>query len=101
MRALIAASFVLLVIAPAFAQPASSTLVIDVSDATGTAMAGVAITVVNRATAVERQASTSDRGNAAVPLRWRSSHISTDGLVELAHELEAKGYDWLLEEAVA
>ncbi len=68
MRALIAASFVLLVIAPAFAQPASSTLVIDVSDATGTAMAGVAITVVNRATAVERQASTSDRGNAAVPL---------------------------------
>jgi hypothetical protein len=52
----------------ASAQPASSTLVIDLTDPTGTVLPGASITVVNQATAVERQAIASDRGNAAVPL---------------------------------
>ena len=60
MRTLIAAVLVLVVSGAAAAQPASSTLVIDVSDATGAALAGVAIAVINQSTAVERQASTSD-----------------------------------------
>src|SRR6187200_2982819 len=60
MRALIAAVLVLLAAAVASAQPASSTLIIDLTDATGTILPGVSITVVNQATAVERQAIASE-----------------------------------------
>jgi hypothetical protein len=58
----------LLIAASVHGQPATSTLVIDAADATGSALRGVAIVVVNQATLVERLATTSDRGTAAVPL---------------------------------
>jgi hypothetical protein len=57
MRALIAAMVGLLCATTLSAQPASSTLVVDLTDATGSALPGVAISVVNQATRVERIAS--------------------------------------------
>ena len=59
----------LLVFAPAIsAQPATATLFLQVSDSTGARVPGVALSVVNQATRVERIATTSDRGTAVVPL---------------------------------
>ncbi len=53
---------------PADAQPLTATLLIEVTDSTGAALPGVALSVVHRASGVERIAETSDRGLAAVPL---------------------------------
>jgi hypothetical protein len=77
MRASIAAVIAFLIAVTAFAQPASSTLVIDLTDTTGAALSGVSISVINQATAVQRIASSSDRGTAAVPLLPAGDYVLT------------------------
>jgi Carboxypeptidase regulatory-like domain/TonB dependent receptor len=68
MRTFVSVVAAILIAATAFAQPAGSTLVVAVTDSTGAALAGVAIAIMNRATGVERLATSSDEGTAAVPL---------------------------------
>ncbi len=77
MRTLVAVVAALLVASTVSGQPVSSTLVIDVTDATGAALRGVVITVVNQATAVQRTATSSDRGSAAVPLLPAGNYVLT------------------------
>jgi len=77
MRTFVAAIGALVIASTVTAQPSSSTLVIDVTDATGGTLGGVAISVVNQATAVERLATSSDRGTAAVPLLPAGDYVLT------------------------
>jgi hypothetical protein len=77
---LIAAVLAHLIAATASAQPASSTLVVDVTDTSGAALRSVAISVVNQASAVERIASSSDRGTAAIPLLPAGEYVLTASL---------------------
>jgi hypothetical protein len=77
MRTRLAAVAALLVASTVYGQPSSSTLVIDVTDATGAALGGVALAVLNQATAVERIATSSDRGTAAVPLLPAGDYVLT------------------------
>ena len=67
-RRLLLLAFCLACAVPADAQPLTATLLIEVTDSTGAALPGVALSVVHRASGVERIADTSDRGLAAVPL---------------------------------
>jgi len=64
-----AALLALLLFPPAAAaQPATATLFVQVSDATGGRLPGVSLSVVNQATGVQRAATTTAGGAAVVPL---------------------------------
>lgn len=52
----------------ATAQPLTATLLVDVRDSSGAALAGVTLSVVHRPTGVERTATTTSEGLAVVPL---------------------------------
>jgi hypothetical protein len=70
-RALLAAALAALLAAsagPAFAQPLTATLLLDVRDTTGASLPGVGLSVVHLASGVERVSATTDQGLAVVPL---------------------------------
>ena len=62
---------------PAQAQPATATLLIEVSDPSGARVTGVRIAVTNQATFVARSATTSARGTVAVPLLPAGDYVLT------------------------
>src|SRR6266536_5063050 len=61
----------------AFSQSATATLSGTVQDANGAVIPGVEITVMNPATALERQVTTNDEGSYAVPLLPPGRYIVT------------------------
>jgi hypothetical protein len=67
-RAVCAASCLLSFAARSSAQPLTATLLVDVRDTTGAPLPGVALSVVHLASGVERSATTTAEGLAAVPL---------------------------------
>ena len=62
---------------PAAAQPATATLLLEVVDASGAALPGVVLSIVNQASGVERTGTTTGRGTAVVPLLPAGEYVLT------------------------
>src|SRR6476661_769324 len=65
---IVACSLVVAAGAGLLAQPATATLFVLVEDSTGGRLPGAALSLVSRATGVERFATTNGQGSAALPL---------------------------------